>query len=384
MSHLPDRNSIKKRKVVRIVLTGGPCGGKSSALTYLKQKLEEQGFLVFFVPEAATICINGGISPKSGLFSSMVIQHAIMTVARTLEDVWIEAIKTLSVEGSTIVVIYDRGLADSKAYMNEKDFVATLRKQKLHRTEARDGRYDAVMHLVTAAIGAEAFYTLRTNEARTETAEEARAMDKWTMDAWIGHPHMRVIDNSTDFQGKLKRVYQEVCQVLGIPIPIERERRFLVEYSGWDIPSNAQRILIEQIYLESSDPKTTLRVRKRGQHEFFTYYQTIKEPHTARERLETESMISAREYVFASRFKLRGTNPIRKTRVCFVYESQYFELDIFKGITLPENARGILEIELTDEQMKVKLPPWIRVIKEVTENAVYSNRGLAEFPITRE
>ena len=42
-----------------------------------------------------------------------------------------------------------------------------------------DQRYEAVVHLVTAAIGAERFYTLENNKARMESrpAEEAIALD---------------------------------------------------------------------------------------------------------------------------------------------------------------------------------------------------------------
>ena len=36
----------------------------------------------------------------------------------------------------------------------------------------REGRYDAVFHLVTAAQGAERFYTLENNQARSETPEQ--------------------------------------------------------------------------------------------------------------------------------------------------------------------------------------------------------------------
>jgi hypothetical protein len=37
-------------------------------------------------------------------------------------------------------------------------------------SQLRDQRYDAVVHLVTAADGAENFYDSATNEARYETA----------------------------------------------------------------------------------------------------------------------------------------------------------------------------------------------------------------------
>lgn len=38
----------------------------------------------------------------------------------------------------------------------------------------RDGRYDGIFHLVTAASGAEEHYSLENNEARSESVEMAR------------------------------------------------------------------------------------------------------------------------------------------------------------------------------------------------------------------
>lgn len=38
----------------------------------------------------------------------------------------------------------------------------------------RDGRYDGIFHLVTAAIGAEEHYSLENNEARSEPVDLAK------------------------------------------------------------------------------------------------------------------------------------------------------------------------------------------------------------------
>jgi hypothetical protein len=61
------------------------------------------------------------------------------------------------------VVILDRGLLDVGAYLPAAVWT---------------GVFWLVLHLVTAAYGAEKFYTTKNNAARTETAEEARALDK--------------------------------------------------------------------------------------------------------------------------------------------------------------------------------------------------------------
>jgi len=78
------------------------------------------------------------------------------------------------------------------------------------------GNYDGVIHLVTAAEGAESFYTIKNNKARVEGfAEEARLADKRTLEAWVGHPHLKVIDNSTDFENKMQRLMNEIIELIG-------------------------------------------------------------------------------------------------------------------------------------------------------------------------
>jgi hypothetical protein len=103
-----------------------------------------------------------------------------------------------------VLIVCDRGVLDNKAYMNSEKFSEVLRKLEKNEVELRDN-YDAVFHLVTAAKGAEEFYTTANNSARTENLEEAAILDDKLISAWTGHPHLRVINNSFDFEGKMKR-----------------------------------------------------------------------------------------------------------------------------------------------------------------------------------
>ena len=64
--------------------------------------------------------------------------------------------------------------------------------------QLRDQRYDAVFHLVTTAIGAENFYTQANNATRREDQKLARELDLKILSAWVGHPKVFIIDNSTD------------------------------------------------------------------------------------------------------------------------------------------------------------------------------------------
>jgi len=291
------------------------------------------------------------------------------------EDIIQQAVPSM-VNSDKVVLIYDRGIMDGSAYIPDFEWRNLMSQFNANVSMWRDGRYDAVMHLQTAAIGAEEFYTLANNTARSETPEQARELDNKTLKAWVGHPHLRVIENNEGtFEQKMQRLVTEVMHFLGVPVPLEIEKKFLVEFEPrmWpaEIPLNA--VEIEQIYLMNTNPDEEIRIRKRGQGGFYTYYRTVKRQVRPGVRVETELQIDAREYEHDLRFQKPGTRIIRKKRICFVWEGQYLEFDIFVN---PSNLY-ILEIELTTDQDKVCIPPWMQIVREVTNDSTYSNARLA-------
>ena len=134
----------------------------------------------------------------------------------------------------------------------------------MNEIEIRDN-YDAVFHLVTAAKGAEEFYTTENNSARTETVEQARVLDDRLISVWTGHPHFRVIDNEGSFGDKMKRLIFEISSFLGEPEPFEIERKYLIEYPDLEWLENnptCQKVEIIQTYLKSAQGDE-VRVRQR-------------------------------------------------------------------------------------------------------------------------
>ena len=61
--------------------------------------------------------------------------------------------------------------------------------------EIRDNRYDQVIHMVSAANGAEKFYSLDNHTCRSEDIDKAKELDKLVGEAWVGHPYLEVVDN---------------------------------------------------------------------------------------------------------------------------------------------------------------------------------------------
>lgn len=58
------------------------------------------------------------------------------------------------------LLIYDRGTMDASAFISPQEWAAILARKGLNPVDLRDNRYHQVIHMVTAADGAEEFYTL--------------------------------------------------------------------------------------------------------------------------------------------------------------------------------------------------------------------------------
>jgi CYTH domain-containing protein len=364
----------------KIVFTGGPCGGKTSALPFVAEKLREMDYVVVVVPEAATLCINAGIVPGKN-FAQLKFQSAIMDMGFKTEEVFVESIDLSAIQKSGakgVVLLCDRGIVDGMAYMPKMKFKELLLARGQTLVSVRDVRYDAVIHMRSTAIGAEDFYTCENNTARTETLEEARALDSKTLDAWTDHPHIREINNETDFEGKLHRVLQEVCAVLGEPIPLESEKKLLVKVDLDILAMNARPSEIVQTYLLTPDNSHELRVRKRGQDGEYFYTLTEKRDHGPGQRLEIERIISESDYNCYLRMKDPKRKPIEKTRYCFFYMSQYLEIDIYEEPIMPgSNWNAVLEIEQTVPNTEIYIPEWITSPKDVTNNPNFRNSAIA-------
>lgn len=359
-------------KIVKIVLTGGPCGGKSTAVERIKEELHKIGYTVLYVNEAATELIKGGVAPWT-CGSHKDFQHAVLTVQRAKEKAVEKAAATMT-DKEKILIICDRGTMDNKAYLDDGAYSLFLKEQGVSEVELRDN-YDGVFHLVTAARGAELFYTTQNNAARTETPEEAIALDDRLLAAWTGHPHLRVIDNSTDFQGKMDRLVKEIVSLLGEDHPYEIERKFLIEYPDiqWlESQPNCHRVEITQTYLTSPEGEE-IRVRQRGEGGQYMYFLTVKRKISELKREETERRITADEYLALLMQADTTKRQICKSRYCMTYEQQYLEIDVYPFW----QHQAILEVELADEHTPVRLPETLRVIKEVTDDPSYKNAALA-------
>lgn len=359
--------------ITKIVITGGPCAGKTTGLSWIQNEFSKRGYNVLFICESATELISGGVSPAT-CASNLDYQKCQMKLQIEKEKIFETAASTMP--GENILIVCDRGALDNKAYMSDEEFTQVLAGIKAGEVELRDS-YDGVFHLVTAAKGAQDFYTLSNNTARTETPQQAAALDDKLISAWTGHPHLRIIDNSTGFEEKMRRLIDEIASLLGEPHPYEIERKYLIEYPDTErleaLP-NCRRVEIIQTYLKTEkDSDEEIRIRQRGTDGHFVYYETRKSFISGLKRVEIERRLSQEEYLKLLMNADTTKHPIRKTRYCLSSGSRYFEIDVYPFW----QHQAIMEIELLSEKDEVIFPEQVKVIREVTDDPSYKNSALA-------
>jgi len=59
------RERKKKMSICKIVITGGPCAGKTTGMSWIQNAFTERGYTVLFIPETAAELISGGVAPWS-------------------------------------------------------------------------------------------------------------------------------------------------------------------------------------------------------------------------------------------------------------------------------------------------------------------------------
>ena len=369
---LKAKEDDKKMNITKIVITGGPCAGKTTGMSWIQNAFTERGYTVLFVPETATELISGGVAPWT-CSSNSEYQKCQMKLQQEKEKVFEYAARTMDSE--KILIVCDRGALDNKAYMTEAEFAVALNYLGANEVELRDN-YDAVFHLVTAAKGAQKFYTTANNAARTETVEEAAALDDKLIAAWTGHPHLRIINNSVGFEEKMKHLIAEIANFLGEPEPYEIERKYLIEYPDikvLEVLPNCKKVEIIQTYLKSPEGDE-IRIRQRGSKGNYIYFETRKRTISGLKRVEVERRLTKDEYLERLMDADPTRKPIRKDRYCLADGNQYFEIDVYPFWT----DQAIMEIELSNPNEEIRFPDIIKVLREVTEDEQYKNASLAK------
>ncbi|MBD5560478.1 MAG: hypothetical protein HDQ87_09025 [Clostridia bacterium] len=335
-----------EKKIVRIIVTGGTAERRLAVQEAANEYLS-RGYTIFMVPNSMEELERAGVTPEA-LRSPAAFVSACLDLQLANEYVFFRA--AAMAEEDRILIICDGGTMDSTALLSSEERLKLLEQLGVSLTSLRDGG-DAVFFVGSPA------------------AQDGLCI----LDAWAGHPHLRIIDAEGPGAAR-ERLIAETDSVIGEPEPLEIERRFLIDYPDMDwlaSQSGCAAVEIEQAYLSDPDGED-VRLRKRGAEGGYIYYETIKRGEGAT-RSEVERRISEAEYTARIREAGSGVRWIRKTRYCLVYQGQYLEIDVYPFW----NDQAVVEAELLREDAEVALPPEIRVREEITGNPEYSNYALS-------
>ena len=358
-------SSTNSKCVQKFVLTGGPCGGKTTALARLRTFLEERGFRVFIAAEAATFLWSNGVQPRDNCAEDdgwINFQIHLMQTQMHFEDLFTERAKIACAaagEDQHAIVLCDRGTMDGKAYIDEDSWKTLLERQGLDEVTIRDARYDAVLHMTTAAAGAEAFYTSANNATRTEDPPAARALDDRIRDAWLGHPRHSVFTNDAKenggagFEAKMRSLIDQVSVLLGLPTTRRKAQKFLLKANVFPADFAAAGVATRVFQIEKLYPLTP-GVSATDESKGFTYvrrrqevgdnaggfasYGETRVTFREGERIEMKRVLSHREYGIAASLADPSRHVVRTVRTCFMLGRNSFYIESFvvprKGLTL--------------------------------------------------
>lgn len=198
-------------EINRIVLTGGPCAGKTKVLGVLKEHLEKNDYYVITVSETATELITNKILPGTSQEQVLFFQEMILKLQYTKEEIADNYAKKISKE-KKVVIIYDRGIMDNLAYLDsQEDFEYLLNKYNFKEIDLLN-KYDLVLNLKSVAFSEIDAY--ENNGIRFESRYEAKIMDEKTAKAWSCHDNFEIFWPTENVEEKINNVINVVDNYL--------------------------------------------------------------------------------------------------------------------------------------------------------------------------
>jgi predicted ATPase len=183
-----------------IVVTGGPGGGKTTALDLFQRELRAA---VKIVPEAATLLFGHGLDREVGDGDGKLLQRSIYRMQIGLEEIFRNFY-------ADRLLICDRGTLDGLAYWpdDEQSYLDSISTT----FEAEIARYGAVIFFQTAAIHGEDVKS--NNPYRTEDSRTAVALDEKLQRVWSRHPNFHFIPARLSFMTKINHGLSVIAVVL--------------------------------------------------------------------------------------------------------------------------------------------------------------------------
>jgi thymidylate kinase len=185
---------------IKIVITGGPGGGKTTAIDLFRREFLDR---VSVVPESATTIFSSGIKRSQQKDEVKATQLAIFSLQKSMENL-------VTIQNPTHSLICDRGTLDGLAYWpnSEESFFKMINST----FEKELNSYSAVIFFETAAH--EGSDITSNNPYRTEDNLKAIELDKKLCKIWGKHAHFYHIKSNHSFVDKITSGVRTIKEVL--------------------------------------------------------------------------------------------------------------------------------------------------------------------------
>ena len=173
--------------IPRIVLTGGPGGGKSTTLAHIEKAIPS----VYIEPEAATMILQAGYPmPGPGRPWTQAWQECFQTAVKGMQDGLDQLANYEAAEQGMQAIVQDRSHVDAAGYYPS----TAAFEQKSGTTLGKElGRASMAFFLPTFA--GTAHYDPSTNLHRFEAQEEMIQLNDRLLELWRPHPALCIIDD---------------------------------------------------------------------------------------------------------------------------------------------------------------------------------------------
>lgn len=359
--------------IIKIALTGGPAGGKTSVLNAIKElsvndvdskykniiHLNGKKIKLITVPETATELISNGITPVEAN-NVYDFQNILFGVQKAKEELVEQAVR-FGYDADMCLFIYDRGLLDGRAYLNSKEeFERLVTENDMEELEILD-QYDLVIDLLSTATCLPQKYSLENNKARFEEAEWAKSIDYLTSTAWVGHRNLKLFRSDIPLQKEIDQVINHIKDYITYGIK-DNQEKYLIETDPDDFyqytNENSRTIQVNNKYMNFGLPSylDTILI-KRTYRDYSTYFLQVVSNRSNKSVVIGDQKIDELAYS-----ELLNKNEVidetTKTELSFIENNHLFKVSFYEDFTTLEFDRDdILSLE--------ELPKDVRIIEKL-------------------
>lgn len=360
-------------KIFKVVLTGGPGGGKTSVLNAIKNlaiteegykniiKLGDKKIKLVTISETATELISSGITPTEAerIYD---FQDILFEIQKSKEESSIKSLR-FGYDADIILFLYDRGLLDGMAYLDKKgEFEDIMASKDVKELDILD-KYDLVVDLLSTATCAPEKYGFESNEARFEDVEWAKSVDRKTSAAWVGHRNMKLFDSGVSLEEEVNNVIEYLKDYILNGSNIEKEEYFIenspVSFSKYN-DVNSRRINVVNTHIDFGiDNVVDTILVKRTYRGYSTYFLQFVTKGSEKARIIKDERIDENTYKrLLIRYDIKNVE--EKKELSFVEGKHLYKVSFYNDFTTLEVEKGL-------DNEEIIIPNDIKIIRKIRD-----------------